>query len=1271
MSLLYPSNPASIPQDLTKPSSAYKNRAWLAMGGLALFLAIYLGFTAWFAWTAYRMFSGISQGGDFNLAGAAAGAVAAFLFIFMVKALFAVKHSNVSTDMEITKQQQPQLFEFLYRLADDAGAPRPHKVYLSPQVNAAVFYDLSLLNLFFPSKKNLLIGLGLVNVLNLGELKAVLAHEFGHFAQKSMAVGRWVYIAQQIASQIVAKRDWLDSLLQGISNIDLRIAWIGWTLRLIVWSIRSLLDTVFSLVVLSERALSRQMEFQADLVAVSLTGSNALVHALNKLGAGDDAWSKTLNFVNMEINEGRKVADIFAIQTRMLEKLRDIYHDNDYGAVPEIPQESPEKHRVFKSKIALPPQMWSTHPENTAREENAKRCYIPCAIDTRSAWDIFNHSDQVKRDLSQHLLLNVKKELTEVPIEESLSHLEKFYDKPWLNSEYRGAYLGRSIVRHTDSVDQLFIELTEVSKDSFKDLYPESLTHQLESLRDLHEEKNMLEALRDKMLKASGLIQFRGETIKQKDLPKCIQQVTDEINQLEKSVVERDRHIRSVHLAAAAHLGNGWREYLVGLLSVLHYVDHADADLADATALVSNVWAIITADGSVSNSERSRLVDAVYAVHRIMSDLHNHSAELQLDQSIVDKWNFSGLDKALGEYKLPSPSAENIGEWLKIYDGWTSAFRRALSDLKYATLELLLVSEKKIADAYQQQQELEIAPSPSKVPSQYVTLLPGKERKKQKKLGLWDSFITATGLVPAVSRFAVAASIVGAVFWFGQSLGSMDLIVYNGLAQTVKVDINGLTNAIQPFKSKTISVSSDEELHIVTTTDKGELIEEFSQPTGPSSFQHAIYNIAAASPLIKWWAAYGNASQRESVPLGTKKWLTETASYYFSEPPESIQMSSKSGGESRSVITGYGNVSPIRQLGLLNNEQEKSNLIAVHVRWDNLNSAQIAFWLELLRNHDNGIEILRSRLAKHPESTLLMRMEQDLTTGDEHDAVCAKHAAAAKSSPENSDFAYLSVRCLSDGEAQDNAFLAGREKWPSSPWFAMTSAYIFAGQEKWDRAVNAYALAIKEYSPLALYVSDNLARLQRVTMFESVGMNNLAKVNDQLNYNLSVEEGSLFEGSPDYAYYLLGRGKLTNAMSVAKDDPYVYARILPLVAASTGTTSEWIQTALSSVDKNNLDESIAWVMMALATREGHSTDIYKQYLSTLNLEYSENLMQFLSQLNAPRKDVKIENYLANLQPQARGYAYTMAVIFLREKCPEKWKDLASKLLFTTERPFIR
>jgi Zn-dependent protease with chaperone function len=37
--------------------------------------------------------------------------------------------------------------------------------------------------MFLPIKKNLQIGLGLVNSLNVSEFKAVMAHEFGHFTQ--------------------------------------------------------------------------------------------------------------------------------------------------------------------------------------------------------------------------------------------------------------------------------------------------------------------------------------------------------------------------------------------------------------------------------------------------------------------------------------------------------------------------------------------------------------------------------------------------------------------------------------------------------------------------------------------------------------------------------------------------------------------------------------------------------------------------------------------------------------------------------------------------------------------------------------------------------------------------------------------------------------------------------------------------------------------------------------------------------------------------------
>ncbi|HYP88830.1 MAG TPA: M48 family metallopeptidase, partial [Polyangiaceae bacterium] len=237
---MLPPPPPIVPADLTRATARYRRHAWLAVLGLLSFVGLYLSLTGWFCFTSVRLFQDMLRGGSrygfFDFLG---GAVSGLLAVFLLSALFFIKSGGKPSDLEVTAAEEPALFEFLNALADRAGAQRPHRVFLSMRVNAAVFYDLSLANLLFPTKKNLEIGLGLVSTLNLSEMTAVLAHEFGHFAQRSMAVGRWVYMAQQITGQIVASRGWLDKALGALSSVDLRVAWIGWVLRIVVWSIRS------------------------------------------------------------------------------------------------------------------------------------------------------------------------------------------------------------------------------------------------------------------------------------------------------------------------------------------------------------------------------------------------------------------------------------------------------------------------------------------------------------------------------------------------------------------------------------------------------------------------------------------------------------------------------------------------------------------------------------------------------------------------------------------------------------------------------------------------------------------------------------------------------------------------------------------------------------------------------------------------------------------------------------------------------------------------
>src|SRR5262249_53693075 len=134
------------------------------------------------------------------------------------------------------------LFAFIRRICADTGAPFPKHIYVTPEVNAAVFYHSSFLNLFFPTRKNLLIGLGLVNNLNISEFKAVLAHEFGHFSQKSMKLGTYVYVANRVLADIIYGRDFLDDIVNQAKGWDLRIAIFAWVFLGILWGLRKGLE---------------------------------------------------------------------------------------------------------------------------------------------------------------------------------------------------------------------------------------------------------------------------------------------------------------------------------------------------------------------------------------------------------------------------------------------------------------------------------------------------------------------------------------------------------------------------------------------------------------------------------------------------------------------------------------------------------------------------------------------------------------------------------------------------------------------------------------------------------------------------------------------------------------------------------------------------------------------------------------------------------------------------------------------------------------------
>jgi Zn-dependent protease with chaperone function len=772
----FPSGPDFVPDGLTAPTPGYRRNATFAMLSLGGFMLFYLALMIWFGWSAWVIFRDMAAMPDLNIMLGVAGASSAFLAIFMAKGLLFIQRSEGPRDYELKRADHPRVFRFLNAIAEEAGAPKPHRVFLSPRVNASVSYDLSLLNLILPARKNLEIGLGLVNVLSLGELKAVLAHEFGHFAQKTMAVGRWVYIAQQVATQIVNRRDALDTFLAGLGRFDLRVAWIGWTLQFVVWSLRSLIDTLLMGVILAQRALSREMEFQADLVSVQLCGSDALINALHKLSGADDAMQRATNFAVNEKLAGKPVADVFVVQSRVLEHLRDIYADPHYGADPAAPAGPPNAHRVFKSSIAAPPRMWATHPANTDREDNAKFNYVPCQVDSRSAWELFPDAATLRIDVTSHMLKDVTAAApTEgaaqfAPMEESLARLDENYTHILVNPRYRGAYLGRPVARDFKAVQDMYAPPgdTKDLQTAIASLYAPAFGDALEKLRELHEEKFNFEGLRKGYLKApSGVVRWRGNEVAPRELPRILKSLEEEIAPLEDETRNHARRVRGLHLAAATKLGRGWDQYLLGLASLIHYLEHTTADLLDLDGVLQNVFAVVMADGTVSKKELKRLIAASNDLHAGLSGIYATAGDVHLDERTAARTDIHDFSAALGPFTLVAADQQNIGAWLNAISGWTSATTGLLNACRNAALQELLLCEDEVAAMLSLEGAIPHAPAPAATPATYPRLMTTESRPRQTKLRWWDRFQTADGWIAATARTIVALTVVGSVIALG------------------------------------------------------------------------------------------------------------------------------------------------------------------------------------------------------------------------------------------------------------------------------------------------------------------------------------------------------------------------------------------------------------------------------------------------------------------------------------------------------------------------
>lgn len=227
---------------------------WRAMGALALMigfygLAIAILALLWFGAYAQVRYANRIYFRYFFFAGV--GTIVILLGIIPRREKF------VEPGARLSEERHPKLFKELKSIAQAVRQALPRDVFLVPDLNAWVMQRGGRLG--WGGKRVMGLGLPLLNLVTVSELRAILAHEFGHFHGGDTSLGPVIYQTRSAIARTIA----------GLARN------------------RSILQIPFSLYgkmyLRITHGISRQQEYAADELAARVAGSRPLAEGLEKI----------------------------------------------------------------------------------------------------------------------------------------------------------------------------------------------------------------------------------------------------------------------------------------------------------------------------------------------------------------------------------------------------------------------------------------------------------------------------------------------------------------------------------------------------------------------------------------------------------------------------------------------------------------------------------------------------------------------------------------------------------------------------------------------------------------------------------------------------------------------------------------------------------------------------------------------------------------------------------------------------------------------------
>ncbi|CAM3433510.1 M48 family metalloprotease [Flavobacterium chungbukense] len=467
------------------------------------------------------------------------------VLVFLFKFIF-VKHKvDRSHLIEITREEEPKLFAFIDEIVGKVQTDFPKKVYLSSDVNACVFYDSTFWSMFLPIKKNLQIGVGLVNSVSEIELKAILAHEFGHFSQKSMKVGSYVYSVNQVIHNMLYDNDSYNSIAQSWGSVNGYFAFFTMLAVKIVIGIQWVLQQVYNVVNISYRALSRQMEFHADAVAASVTGSRPLITSLLRLDLADHSFNTVLDYYGKKIPDSIATENLYPQQSFVMNF---IATNSNLQVENDLPQLTSDfLNRFNKSKLVIE-NKWETHPSTEDRIKELERLNLDVTNDSKSlAIELFQDGLALQNKFTNKLFSSV-----------TYSDAVVFHKNEEFFSEYKNDFFANSFNEiYNKYYDNKNLEVFDVdslttvsSNKNLEELFSNSAVDLVYSSISLENDLNTLKEIAAGNFKIKSF-SYDGYKMSSKNAQELITQLELDLKRIKEEVLENDKQIYFYFLSLA------------------------------------------------------------------------------------------------------------------------------------------------------------------------------------------------------------------------------------------------------------------------------------------------------------------------------------------------------------------------------------------------------------------------------------------------------------------------------------------------------------------------------------------------------------------------------------------------------------------------------------------------------------------------------------------------------------------------------------------------